>query len=212
MWDVFTNMGDAAMTLPVAAICAGWVAFFNVRLALRLVGALAVGVAIVGATKVAYAGWGISAIPAVDFRVISGHTMLSTSVWMVAITLQLKWWRQPVFPGVFAGMAIGAFTGISRLMDHSHSLPEVMAGWLLGVLVAALFLRTAVNVEFERCKPVWSTFGLLLVSTLAYGHEAPFEYLIETRSPEIRNHAHSFTALLGRVRYRVLSHDATSAR
>jgi phosphoglycerol transferase MdoB-like AlkP superfamily enzyme len=199
------------VTLPVAALCVGWLAFFNVRQALRLTGVLAIGLAIVGATKIMYAGWGIS-VPALDFRVVSGHTMLSTSVWMVAITLQLKWWRQPPLPGVIAGMAIGAFTGISRLLNHSHSLPEVIAGWLLGVFVAAFFLRTAVNVEFERFKPVWSTLSLLLVSTLGYGHEAPFQYLIETRSPEIRNHTPSVMALLSRMRYRVLSHDATSAK
>lgn len=211
MWTVFTNIGDGAVTLPVAALCIGWIAFFDVRLALRLSGVLAIGVAIVGATKIMYAGWGIS-LPAFDFRVISGHTMLSTSVWMVAITLQLKWWRQPLIPGVLAGMAIGAFTGISRLLNHSHSLPEVIAGWLLGVLVAAFFLRAVVNVDFERFRPLWSTLTLLLVSTLAYGHEAPFQYLIETRSPEIRNHAPSVVALLRRIRYRVLSHDATSAK
>jgi hypothetical protein len=165
----------------------------------------------VGVTKVLYAGWGIS-LPAFDFRVISGHTMLSTSVWMVAITLQLKWWRLPSFPGVIAGMAIGAFTGVSRLMNHSHSLPEVVIGWLLGVLVAALFLRSAIHVEFERFRPIWSTLSLLLVSTLAYGHEAPFQYLIETRSPEIRSHTPSVVALLNRVRYRVLSHEVTSAK
>ncbi|CAD6530891.1 phosphatase PAP2 family protein [Paraburkholderia metrosideri] len=211
MWTVFSNIGDGAVTLPVAALCVGWLAFFNVRQALRLTGVLAIGLAIVGATKIMYAGWGIS-VPALDFRVVSGHTMLSTSVWMVAITLQLKWWRQPPLPGVIAGMAIGAFTGISRLLNHSHSLPEVIAGWLLGVFVAAFFLRTAVNVEFERFKPVWSTLSLLLVSTLGYGHEAPFQYLIETRSPEIRNHTPSVMALLSRMRYRVLSHDATSAK
>lgn len=211
MWTVFSNIGDGAVTLPVAALCIGWLAFFNMRLALRLAGVLAIGLAIVGVTKIIYAGWGF-ALPAFDFRVISGHTMLSTSVWMVAITLQLKWWRRPPIPGVIAGMAIGALTGISRLVNHSHSVPEVVLGWLLGVLVAAFFLRAAVNVDFERVRPLWSTLTLLAVSALAYGHEAPFQYLIETRSPEIRNHAPSVVALLSRIRYRVLSHDATSAK
>lgn len=211
MWIVFSNIGDGAVTLPVAALCIGWLALFNVRQALRLTGILAVGLAIVGITKIIYAGWDIS-FPFFDFRVISGHTMLSTSVWMVTITLQLKWWRQPPVSGAIAGMMIGALTGISRLLNHSHSLSEVIAGWLLGVLVAAFFLRTAVNVKFERFKPVWSTLSLLVVSTLSYGHEAPFQYLIETRSPEIRDHAASFSGLLSRMRYRTLSHDATSAK
>lgn len=211
MWTVFTNLGDAAITLPVAAICAGWIALFNVRLALRLIGVLAVGAALVGATKVVYASWGI-AIPADDFRVISGHTMLSTSIWMVAITLLLKWWRQPTLPGIVAGMVIGALTGLSRLVDHSHSLPEVISGWLLGALVALIFLRAAVNVEPERFRAIWPTLSLLLVSTLAYGHKAPLQHLIETRSPQIRTHVPSIMAALGRIRYRIQSYDATSAR
>lgn len=211
MWNVFSNIGDGAVTLPVAALCAGWIALFNMRLALRLVAILAAGFALVGVTKVVYAGWGIS-IPADDFRVISGHAMLSTSIWMIAITLQLKWWRLPTFPGIFAGMAIGALTSIARLLNHSHSLPEVISGWLLGVVMALFFLRTAVNVEFDRFKPVWSTVSLLLVSSLTYGHEAPFEYLIETRSPQLHKHMPSVTAFLGRIRYRIQSHDATSAK
>lgn len=199
MWTLFTNIGDAAITLPVAAICIGWLAIFNVCLAWRLIGALAAGTAIVGATKIIYAGWGVS-IPATDFRVISGHTMLSTSVWTVAITLQLKWWRLPPLPGVGAGIAIGALTGLSRVMDHSHSFPEVIAGWFLGTLVAVFFLRTAIKVEFERFRPVWFTRSLLLVSTLAYGHEAPLQYLIDAHSSAIHRHVPSVMTFLGHIR------------
>ena len=132
MWIAFTNIGDAAITLPIAAICAIWMAFFSIRLACLWIGALAVGIAIVGATKILHAGWGIS-IPDSDFRMISGHTMLSTSVWIVALTLQLKWWRLPVSLGIVAGAIIGLLTGISRVMDHSHSLPEVLSGWILAL-------------------------------------------------------------------------------
>jgi membrane-associated phospholipid phosphatase len=211
MWTVFTNLGDAAITLPVAAICAGWIALFDVRLACRWIGALAAGMALVGATKIIYAGWGLS-IQTSDFRVVSGHTMLSTSVWIVTITLQLKWWRQPPILGIVAGMAIGLLTGISRVVGHSHSLPEVISGWVLGVLVAAIFLRAATGIQFERFRPVWSTISLLLVATLAYGHTAPLQHLIETRSPELRSHAPSVIARLGQIAYRVYSHEATSAR
>jgi membrane-associated phospholipid phosphatase len=211
MWTVFSNIGDAAVTLPVAALCAGWIALFNMRLALRLVVILGAGLALVGITKVIYAGWGIS-IPAEDFRVISGHAMLSTSIWMIAITLQLKWWRQPTLPGVIAGMAIGVLTGVSRILNGSHSAPEVISGCLLGVVVALLFLRTAVKFEFERVKPVWPTLSLLLVSSITYGHEAPFERLIETRSPQLHRHVPSVTAMISRMRFGLESHEATSAK
>ncbi|CAB3731744.1 phosphatase PAP2 family protein [Paraburkholderia rhynchosiae] len=211
MWTVFTNLGDAAVTLPIAAVCACWIALFDVRLACRWIATLAAGVAVVGASKIVYAGWGIS-FPASDFRVISGHAMLSTSVWIVAITLQLKWWRLPPSIGIVAGLAIGALTGVSRVMDHSHSLPEVVSGWILGALVAMSFLRAALSVEFDRLRPAWSTASLLFVSALAYGHHAPLQRLIETRSPEIHSHAHSIMAYVGRVRYRVQSYEGTLAR
>ena len=101
MWTVFTNIGDAAVTLPVAAVCACWIALFNVKLAFRWIVMLSAGIAIVGASKIFYAGWGIS-FPASHFRVISGHAMLSTCVWMVALALQLQWWRLPPSPGIAA--------------------------------------------------------------------------------------------------------------
>jgi membrane-associated phospholipid phosphatase len=199
MWNVFTNIGDAAVTLPVAAICTGWLALFNARLAWRLMAALAAGMAVVGVSKIIYAGWGVS-IPASDFRVISGHAMLSTSVWTIALALQLKWWRLPPLPGVGAGLAIGALTGFARVVDHSHSLPEVISGWFLGALVAVLFLRTVINQQFARITPIWSTLSLLLICTLAYGHEAPFQYLIDAHAPQIHRHVLSVMALPWRIR------------
>ncbi|WP_027800812.1 phosphatase PAP2 family protein [Paraburkholderia dilworthii] len=211
MWTVFTNIGDAAVTLPVAAVCACWIALVNVKLACRWVAMLCAGIAIVGASKVFYAGWGIS-FPASDFRVISGHAMLSTSVWMVALALQLQWWRLPPSFGIVAGLGIGALTGVSRLMDQSHSLPEVVAGWILGALVGLVFLRTALSVQFERPRPAWSAASLLFVCALAYGHQAPLQRLIETRSPQIHSHAHSIMALAGRVKYRIQSYEGALAR
>jgi hypothetical protein len=188
MWPVFTNIGDAAMTLPVALICAGWIAMSDLSLAFRWVLALAAGMALVGVTKILYAGWGIY-LPAIGFRVVSGHTMLSTSVWTVALTLLLRSWRQPALAGVVLGALLGVFTGLARVHDHSHSLSEVVSGWMIGALVAAVFLRAALNAEIERSRPVGATVILLLVSLLAYGHRAPFQRLINTHSPAIHNRA-----------------------
>ena len=211
MWTVFTNIGDAAVTLPVAAICAGWIALFDVRLACRWIVVLAAGMAVVGATKILYFGWGLS-LAASGLRVVSGHTMLSTAVWIVAIGLQLKWWRLPPLLGIVAGMVVGVLTGVARVMDHSHSLPEVLSGWVLGALVAAVFLRSALKVEFDRPRPFWSAISLLLVSTLAYGHKAPLQDLIEAHAAEIHRHAPSVAALFHPIRYRTQSQVVAPAR
>src|ERR1700712_3864158 len=136
--------------------------------------ALALGMALVGATKILYAGWDVS-LPAIDFRVISGHAMLSTSVWTVTFALLVRSWRQPPFIGVIAGLLLGALTGLARVHDHSHSLSEVVIGWALGALVAAVVLRSAGRMKTERFNPVGATAVLLFVSLLTYGHTAPFE-------------------------------------
>ena len=60
MWRLFTNLGDAAVTLPVALTCAIWIALIDARVACRWLLALTAGMCIVGVTKVLHAGWGLS--------------------------------------------------------------------------------------------------------------------------------------------------------
>lgn len=210
MWVMFTKLGDAAITLPVAALCAGWLALSNLRLAIRWIVCLAAGMAVVGVTKILYAGWGV-ALPALHFRVISGHTMLSLSVWIVALSLQLRWWRQPPLAGVALGTLIGLLTGVARIMDHSHSWPEVVSGWALGACVAAAFLWKAHEAPFQRIRPVWPTVSLLVVSTLAYGHTAPLQRLIETHSRQVHRDVPSVTAFLHPLRQLVRAQETTPA-
>ncbi|GJH01386.1 phosphatase PAP2 family protein [Paraburkholderia terrae] len=205
MWTVLSNVGDAAVTLPVAIVCAIWIAMSDVRLALRWALALSCGMLLVGASKILYYTWGV-ALPLAHFRVISGHTMLSTAVWAVALALQLRWWRLPAYPGIIAGVAagllLGALTGASRVHGHSHSIAEVCVGWVVGAGVAAAFLRTALHVEFRRFHAVGSTLCLLAVSTLSYGHTAPFQDLIKENSAALRENTPSVVCALSRARVR----------
>ncbi|MEM5342943.1 phosphatase PAP2 family protein [Paraburkholderia azotifigens] len=203
-WTVYSNVGDAAVTLPVAIVCAIWIAKTDLRLALRWALTLSLGMLPVGASKIVYYAWDIS-LPLAHFRVISGHTMLSTAVWAVALALQLKWWRLPAFPGIAAGLLLGALTGASRVHGHSHSVAEVLVGWVIGMIAATVFLRTALQVEYKPVRPVWSTFALLAVSTLAYGHTAPFQDLIEENSAALKENTPSLVCALSRVRSRVHS-------
>lgn len=205
MWTVLSNVGDAAVTLPVAFVCAIWIAMTDVRLALRWALALSCGMLLVGASKILYYTWGV-ALPLAHFRVISGHTMLSTAVWAVVLALQLRWWRLPAYPsiiaGVAAGLLLGALTGASRVHGHSHSIAEVCVGWVVGAGVAAASLRTALHVEFRRFHALGSTLCLLAVSTLTYGHTAPFQDLIKENSAALRENTPSVVCALSRARVR----------
>ncbi|KWF21984.1 phosphatase PAP2 family protein [Burkholderia pseudomultivorans] len=184
MWSEISNIGDAALTLPIALTCAAWLALSNWRLALRWVALLAAGMVLVGATKILYAGCGV-ALPAFDFRVISGHTMLSTSVWTVALSMLWQAFRPGRAPGVAAGLLAGAVTAVARVFDHSHTIPEVVAGWLLGALVAFAFLHAYARAQKTPFSPRLAAVCLFLVSGIAYGHRAPFQQMIDTHSPQL---------------------------
>jgi membrane-associated phospholipid phosphatase len=190
MWPVFANIGDAAVTLPVAVVCSAWLALADRRLALRWLILLGAGMGLVGLTKVLYAGWGIEFAP-LDFRVISGHTMLSTSIWAVTLSLLLRGRSQRLALGASLGLVIGALTGLARVFDLSHTMSESVSGWLVGSVVAVLFLRACAQTSLERLRPVTAGIGVVLVSVLAYGHSAPFQGLIDGHAPSLRNHVNA---------------------
>jgi membrane-associated phospholipid phosphatase len=182
MWSVISNLGDAAMTLPIALACAIWLVMTDRPLALRWLLLLASGMMTVGVTKIAYAGCGFG-IPQLEFRVISGHTMLSTAVWTVTIALIFISRNLSGTTGAIAGLAVGVLTAAARVFDEAHTVPEVVAGWLLRAAVAVFFVRAVRRAKVKPFYPRIAATGLLLVSTLTYGRHAPIQELIDVQSP-----------------------------
>ena len=189
MWSLISNLGDAALTLPVALACAVWLALTDRRLAIRWIVCLAGGMALVGVSTILYAGCGIE-FEQLDFRVISGHTMLATAVWTVAFSLlwsngpRLRW----IAPT--AGLFAGATMGMVRVFENAHTVSEAISGWMVGALVAMLFLR-ARGEQLKLTSPVIAGIGLFLVTSLAYGHRSPFQQLIAAYSPTLCTNAAS---------------------
>jgi membrane-associated phospholipid phosphatase len=178
-----TNLGDAAVTVPVAFACALWLSAADKREAFRWLCVLAAGLALVGLTKVLYAGCGIQ-IRSVEFRVISGHTMLASAVWGVALGLltgsvRAGWYRL----GATVGLAMGAVIGFCRVVQDAHTPIEVVAGWVLGSAIAVYFLQRFFKSSRRMPRSLVGGLGLLLVSTIAYGHHAPIQQLIVRYSP-----------------------------
>lgn len=187
MWSLISNLGDAALTLPVALACAVWLAVTDRRLAVRWVVCLAAGMALVGLTKILYAGCGIE-FQQFDFRVVSGHTMLATAVWTV--TFSLLWGNGATFRWVapVAGLSAGAIMGAVRVFEDAHTVSEAIAGWIVGALVALFFLR-ARSARLRLSSPIIAGVGLLLVTSIAYGHRSPIQGLIVEYSPTLCTNA-----------------------
>jgi membrane-associated phospholipid phosphatase len=182
MWQGISNFGDATLTLPAALTCTLWLALSNRRQALRWIVLLSVGMLFVGATKILYAGCGTE-FSQFSFRVVSGHTMLATSIWTVTLSILWQSFRSQQSRFIAPGLIIGAVIALVRVIDHSHTVSEVVAGWIVGAAIACSFLRRYHHVERTSVSRRLAASCLFLVSGIAYGHYAPIQRLIDTHSP-----------------------------
>ncbi|VXC33941.1 Phosphoesterase PA-phosphatase related protein [Burkholderia sp. 8Y] len=178
LW-IFSNLGDAALLLPLALVCALWLRSVDMRLAVRWAVLLALGMGLVGLSKILYAGCGLE-LSAVNFRMISGHTMLAASIYTVAGGLLAGslggWWYRL---GAAGGLGLAALIGASRIIQDAHTPSEVVVGWLLGAAIATMLLVRVFEQPRKMPRAVVAGVGLLAVSSIAYGHHAPFQRLIE---------------------------------
>lgn len=134
---------------------------------------------LVGLSKILYAGCGLE-LAAVNFRMISGHTMLAASIYTVAGGLLAGslggWWYRL---GAAGGLGLAALIGASRIIQDAHTPSEVVVGWLLGAAIATMLLVRVFEQPRKMPRAVVAGVGLLAVSSIAYGHHAPFQRLIE---------------------------------
>ena len=142
MWNRFTNLGDLAVMLPLAATIAVWLAAQK-QFSSSLRWLLAFGSAglLVAISKIAFIGWGIGSSD-FDFTGISGHTMLATATLPVLLYLLSRAWLPRHSTLALAiGWLGGAAIGYSRLEVHAHSLSEVVLGFACGLLASLYYVR-----------------------------------------------------------------------
>ena len=144
-WLLFIRLGEAQILLPAALAFSWWLARRAearplVQWWLTL---LALAVVVTVATKVAFIGWGVGSAP-LDFTGVSGHAMLAAAVYpLLGAALaasQSPPWRRL---SLAAGIALALLIGLSRVVVHSHSVSEVIAGLALGGSASAVALVLA---------------------------------------------------------------------
>jgi hypothetical protein len=141
LWYSITRFGGAGLTLPLAFAIAIWLALgYTWRLAAAWLGVLGAAIGVVALTKIAFLGWGVG-VRELDFTGVSGHAMLSTAVYPVALFLMLMPTRSAVrLAGVALGLAAGIAVGLSRVVLDAHSPSEAVAGCVVGAFAAVLFV------------------------------------------------------------------------
>jgi hypothetical protein len=122
MWTAIGNLGDAALTLPLAAVCFAWLtrSLYGWRIALSWATLLAAAMLLVGVTKILHAGCGVQ-IRAVHFRAISGHALLAAAVWPMACLLMLHdGWNTRTLRALLPGLALAATIAVARARDDTY--------------------------------------------------------------------------------------------
>lgn len=195
-WHAFTWLGDSALMLPAALLIAVmlWISRDGRGTALAWCLAFGAGSGLILLSKLAFMGWGIGSARW-DFTGFSGHTAIGTSVWPVLLWLASARASRRVRGIAWgAGWCLGAAIGVSRLALDAHSVSEVLAGFLLGVVVSLGFLWLARRRAPPR--PPWFVWlGALLVPLLFQtpGQPAPTQGLLETVAVRLAGIERPFT-------------------
>jgi membrane-associated phospholipid phosphatase len=199
-WLHITSFGDTVVMLPAAAAIVAWlIAGRACRTAVWWCLLFTFGLALVAATKIAFVGWGIG-ISALDFTGISGHAMRATAVFPVIFYLALR--KSPPLArasGVLLGVMIGVLIGMSRVVLHTHSVSEVVAGCALGGAIALGFIRISNQLPKPFLNPRIIALSLLALLPTSYAEPAPTNQWINAVALYLSGHDTPYVRIAGKV-------------
>lgn len=166
-WEI-GGYGGITVMFPAGLVVALWLALASrPRASLEWLLTLAIAYGLVGASKIAYKGWGIS-FESLNVAVLSGHAMNTCLVVTVAFSLLVRQfkpeWR---WPAAWLGMLWTWWFAVRMVAPVIHPLSEAVAGAVVGSLAAWLFLRRLERYEV-RALPIPAAavyLGLLMLTT-----------------------------------------------
>jgi membrane-associated phospholipid phosphatase len=149
-----TNLGDAAVVLPVAALILLWLLdIAGQRIAVLWCCALLVAG---GGTAFLKIYIDACTIPVAGLDSPSGHTGMSTLVYgglALMIGAETASWRRLAVGA--AGAVLVATIALSRVLLGAHDVIEVVVGLLIGGTALAFFARGYVGVPTDRARRIW---------------------------------------------------------
>jgi len=208
LWYLITSFGGAGLTLPLAIAIALWLTIgYTWRLAAGWLILLGAAVALVTVTKVAFLGWGVG-LRVWDFTGLSGHAMLATAVYPVAMFLVLL----PAPPAVrIAGVAMallgGAIIGFSRIVIQAHSPSEAITGCVVGALTALIFIRFAWDATPGRLPVVPVALSLIALTVGLHNVRVPTHRWVTHLALKVSGHDQPFV----RARWKAVRDTRTFA-
>ena len=208
LWYLITSLGGAGVTLPLAIAIALWLALgYTWRIAAGWLVLLGAAIGVVTITKLAFLGWGVG-VRELDFTGLSGHAVLSTAVYPVALFLMLL----PARPtlrclGVALGLAAGIVVGLSRVVVEAHSPSEAITGCIVGAVTALMFVRWAWDAEPGRLSAMPVAVSLLTLTVALHGVHLPTQRWVTHIALKVSGHERPYI----RARWKAGLYDQPNA-
>lgn len=143
-WNHLLQLGDLTLTLPAAAAMAAWMAAGRAwRMALWWSLLFGLGIGVVGASKIAFLGWG-AGLPGLGFKSVSGHAAGVTAIFPTLFYLLLEGRAAALRnAGAALGIGLGLLVGALLVVLDEHTAAESVAGCAMGALVSLGWIRLA---------------------------------------------------------------------
>jgi hypothetical protein len=173
------HLGDPWLTLAAGAAIAAWLAAARAwRMAACWSVLFALGIGLVGATKVAFLASGTS-LAGLDFRSLSGHAAGVTAVApMLGYLLLRQRGRRSGAAAIGAGLGLGALMGMLLVVHGEHSAAEAVAGWTIGAAVSIGAIALAGTVAPRQTLRAALYFAVVFAAAAWQLRTFPFGYLM----------------------------------
>lgn len=159
------QLGDLALTVPTAAaLTASLMASRAWRMAFWWSLLFLAGIGLVGASKIAFLGWG-TGWAAICFKAASGHAAGVTAVFPTLFYLLMQGRSSAArHAAIGAGLGLGALVALSLVALREHSAAEAVAGWLIGAVASLAAIRLAGVLPPMRPLPSAVSFALVFIA------------------------------------------------
>lgn len=169
-WLLITQLGSSSLLLPIMVISLVSLWLTNQkRVAYFWAVALGLAISVTVISKLMFMGWGVG-VALIDFTGVSGHTLLATSIFPILFFSAYRGEQKKTKSiGLWLGLLLSFVVGISRVVIGAHSVSEVIAGWILGLMVC-VFVLNAIQSHRQR----FAYLQLIgLVCVLGFGSTTP---------------------------------------
>lgn len=179
LWTKLVHLGDLPFTLSAAAALSAWLLATRAwRMACWWSLLFVLGIGLVGATKVAFLGWGTT-LPALEFKALSGHAAGVTAIYPTLFYL-LLWHRghRARVAGIAAGLVLGALMGVLLVAEDEHSPAEAIAGWAIGTLISLGAISRAGELPAHTPAFGLACSALVFLAAITILRTVPFGWLM----------------------------------